>query len=233
MKKFLSIVLALLVTISALTLVACGETDPPSVPPEPTVAITITVSDGSGTTFDGVKITLTSTDKTYENLTSDANGKITLSVIPGEYAVTFVNTPERFSGVDTTLNVAEAGSYDLTLEETTFYFPVDNYDEVEKALKHTATIPAHKTYRFLVMRAQGREMSIDDTTVTVKINGVVVTPTADAITFTLQGERNNMNTAGEFTITNPTDSAITISLTLYDLEPEPQPEPQPEPEPVE
>ncbi len=219
MKKFLSIVLALLISVSALTLVACGEIDPP---PTPTVAITITVSDGSGTTFEGVKITLTG-EKTYENLTSDADGKITVSVIPGEYAVTFAQVPEYYSGVEKTLILTKADDYNLTVEQTTFFFPSTNYDEQEKALKHTATIPAGKTYRYLVMRAQGREMSIDDTTVTVKINGVVVSPTDNEIIFTLQGEPNNMFTAGEFTVTNPTDTAITINFTLYDLEPEPEP----------
>ena len=211
MKKILSILLSLIIGVCAFSLVACT-------PPQPqTVDITITISK-EGDACVGAVIALNG-DYTYDNLTSDEEGKITAAVVPGEYIVVYVEIPEYYSGIEKTLSITESGQYALNIEQTVFFFSsVDaGYDETEKAMTNEVTIPANKTYHYMVMRAQGREIVIYSNNLTAKILGEEITADQGAIRFNLQGTAGDTFTPGEFTLTNITNQDVTVTIYLKDL----------------
>ncbi len=222
-KRIATILTALCLTFGTATLaVACGGDDPAPVTPAKTEAtLTLTVKTEEGTPVAGVGFLLTlGEDVTL--LTTDENGTATHTGKTGTYTLKNVDGIPAYHDADWTFTEWEVELIDdktvaLVLEDATPDGSQDNpyiyLSDEDGAM--SVTLPANGTVYFVAYRFANQAITIANENVKLTYGGQTYTAVGGTLTVDF-GLTNNFEGA-EFSVTNLSDSALTVNLQRTNL----------------
>ncbi len=237
-KMTAGLLLLSLLAASAVALSSCNEEEPPETTdapateaptqaetqPEETEPVTeaavevecnLTVTDQDGTPISNVTAYLTPKNGQLSQIAvqTDENGKASVTLLEGTYALTYESLPEGHLPDDTTL-IVEEGTTDYALKVTNNIpngtedrpFPVT--EEVTQV-----KIPANTSYTYVMFNAMDRTIIIENTTLKINYKSVEYAPDENG-TLSVLLTNESPRDPGYFTIVNATDAEVETTVNI-------------------
>lgn len=191
-----------------------APSETPTEAPDVTVEYSVTVIDQEGAAVPDAKLSLLVDDEVKYTATTDADGKATLSVKAGNYALVIDEMSEGYYDVEYSHEItASVDNVSITLEvvnNTPNGTEERPYVMLEDAL--VLNIPAGETYHLLAY-GSNRILNVENPSVKITYKGKDYTPNSDGV-IELEVSAETAREPIKFTVTNTSESENTVTVNI-------------------